>query len=321
MIVIWSMMVMSIAVIGLIEYMDTGLDEDILAEKDFQARKLAESGITLALHPQIEPGDPLLSQSVSATMRYEVTVTNEGARIAVNQLPVLNELRRVCRDLFNRWGLDLDKATALVDSIADWIDEDNNARIQGAEHDFYVTQGMPEFPANKPLQSLEQLLFVPGMEELDQLKPDWREAFTLYGDGKIDVHEASWELLSVLFITDGAYVDRLFKFRLGADGIRYTEDDERFEDLDDLRDFLQLEARKFAQVEPLLTLKHPVLRIESKGIVSDYAKTVIAVIGPGIRVLREKPELLRSTVVPIPPDSPIPTLNVESTNPSATLPD
>lgn len=317
---------MSIAVIGLIEYMDTGLDEDILAEKDFQARRLAESGITLALHPKIEAGDPLLSQSVSATMRYEVTISNEGARLAVNQLPIVPELRRVCRDLFNRWGLEMDKATALVDSISDWIDADNMTRIQGAENDFYVTKGVPEFPANKPLQSLEQLLFVPGMEELDQLKPDWRDAFTLYGDGKIDVHEAPWELLSILFITDGAYVDRLIKYRLGADGIRFTEDDERFDEVDDLKNFLQLEARKFVQVEPLLTIDHPIKRIESKGIVSDYAKTVIAIIGPGVRVLREKPELLQPSIATASPDddavaTSTETLDVESANTSATLSD
>ena len=54
---------------------------------------MAESGITLALHPKIEAGDPLLSQSVSQTMRYEVTISNEGARIAVNQLPIVPELR------------------------------------------------------------------------------------------------------------------------------------------------------------------------------------------------------------------------------------
>ena len=319
MIVIWSMMLMSIAVIGLVEYMDAGLDEDILAEKDFQARKLAESGITLALHPQILPGDPLLAQSVSATKSYRVTVSNEGARVAVNRLPALPELRRVCRDLFDRWGLDLDKSTALVDALADWIDPDNNARIQGAENDFYVLKGYPEFPRNKPFQSLEEMLFVPGMEDLDQLKPDWRSAFTLHGDGKIDIHEAPWELLSVLLITDGAYVDRVIKFRLGADGIRYTDDDERFEDLDEVQDFLQLEAAKFVRVEPLITLSHPIKRIESKGTVGDYSKTLIAIVGPGIRVLRERPEI-RKPVIALSKINAA-TTDVESPDNPASLPD
>lgn len=326
MIVIWSMMIMSLAVIGLVEYMDAGLDEDILSEKDFQARKLAESGITLALHPQIAPGDPLLAQSVSATRSYRVTMSNEGTRIAVNQLPALPELRRVCRDLFTRWGLDLDKATALVDALADWVDADNNARIQGAENDFYVIKGYPEFPGNRPFQSLEEMLFVPGMEDLDQLKDDWRDAFTLFGDGKIDIHEAPWELLSVLLITDGSYVDRIIKFRLGADGIRYTEDDERFADLDGVQNFLRLETAKFTQVQPLLTLAHPIRRIESTGTVGDYSKTLIAVVGPGIRVLREKPELRKPDpgvgtqpgATPAPPTAPT---DAQSPDNPATLPE
>jgi len=323
---------MSIAVIGLVDYMDAGLDEDILSEKDFQARKLAESGITLALHPQIQSGDPLLAQSVSAAKSYRVTMTNEGARIAVNRLPALPELRRVCRDLFERWGLDLDKSTALVDALSDWVDPDSDARIQGAENDYYVLKGYPELPGNRAFQSLEQLLFVPGMEDLDQLKPDWRDAFTLHGDGKIDIHEAPWELLSVLLITDGAYVDRVIKFRLGADGIRYTDDDERFEDLDQVQDFLQLEASRFMLIEPLLTLNHPIRRIESTGTVNDYSKTLIAIIGPGIRFLREKPEIrkpvftaaLAGPNVGATPDNPAATTattDVQSSINPATLPD
>ena len=310
---------MSIAVIGLVEYMDFGLDEDILAEKDFQARKLAESGITLALHPQIQAGDPLLAQSVSAAKSYSVTISNEGARLAVNQLPALPELRRVCRDLFGRWGLDLDKSTALVDCISDWIDVDNDARIQGAENDYYVALGFPEYPRNRPFDSLEEMLQVPGMEELDQLKPDWRDAFTLYGDGKIDIHEAPWELLSVLFITDGAYVDRVIKFRLGADGIRYTDDDERFASMAALSNFLQLEARKFARLQPLITLSHPIQRIESRGTVSDYSKTLIAIVGPGIRVLREKPEISKPFLAALPTDGS--SADPTTENPDAESPD
>lgn len=318
---------MSIAVIGLVEYMDSGLDEDIIAEKDFYARKLAESGITLALHAQIQAGDPLLSQSVSPTRSYNVSITNEGARLAVNQLPALPELRRVCRDLIGRWGFDLDKSTALVDCLADWVDADNDTRIQGAENDYYVVLGFPEFPRNRPFDSLEEMLLVPGMEGLDQLKPDWRDTFTLYGDGKIDVHEASGELLSVLFITDGAYVDQVIKFRLGADGIRYTDDDERFTDLVHLNSFLQMEQRRYVVVEPLLTVNHPIRRIESKGTVTDYSKTLIAIVGPGIRVLREKPEMGKPVIASVPTDGnagPSPTTetpDAQSPDTTTTLPD
>src|SRR6188768_1227517 len=84
--VLWAIMMMSFAVIGLVTNLSRGLDESIHAEKDFRARLLLQSSRVLAGHPDIEWGDPLLRQEVSSTSSYDVSINTEGERIALNLL-------------------------------------------------------------------------------------------------------------------------------------------------------------------------------------------------------------------------------------------
>ena len=84
--VLWAIMLMSFAVIGLISHLSRGLEESIYAEKEFRARLLLQSAQTLAMHPDIAWGDPLLRQHVSSASSYEVDLSTEGTRLAVNLL-------------------------------------------------------------------------------------------------------------------------------------------------------------------------------------------------------------------------------------------
>jgi hypothetical protein len=52
--VLWAIMLMSFAVIGLVAHLSRGLDESLHAEKEFRARLLLQSARTLAAHPEIE---------------------------------------------------------------------------------------------------------------------------------------------------------------------------------------------------------------------------------------------------------------------------
>ena len=119
--VLWAIMLMSFAVMGLVSHLSRGLDESIYAEKEFRARLLLQSARTLAVHPDIEWGDPLLHQWVSSASSYEVMMTTEGTRIAINQL-TNGVQRKFTQRLFQKWGMDEQQAETLTESIADWID-------------------------------------------------------------------------------------------------------------------------------------------------------------------------------------------------------
>jgi general secretion pathway protein K len=286
--VLWAIMLMSFAVIGLISHLSRGLDESIYAEKEFRARLLLQSARTLAAHPDIEWGDPLLHQDVSSVSSYEVFITTEGTRLAINQLATSATHRKFAQRLFEKWGMDSRQAGTLIDSIADWIDADERPRAYGAERDYYTRLGRSDLPYNRPLDSIDDLLLIRGSEELDLLRPDWRDFFTLYGDGTIDVHRASSEILEALFDVTDTEVSRFIRARTGPDGKPFTIDDPHFTTLAEVRRLLDVPPANYAAVAALLTLNHPVGRIECHARVGKVQRHLTIISGPGLNLVHEE---------------------------------
>lgn len=286
--VLWAIMLMSFAVIGLVSHLSRGLDESIYAEKQFRARLLLQSARTLAAHPAIERGDPLLKQPVSSVSSYEVTLTNEGVHLAINQLGTSGTQRKFARRLFEKWGMDSRKAQTLTDSIADWIDSSDRPRPQGAERDYYLPLGRPDFPYNRPLDNIDDVLLIRGSEELDHVRPDWRNFFTLYGDGTIDVHMASAEMLEVLFDVTPSEVGRFVSARRGPDGLPDTLDDPRFTSLAEVRRLVDVPQSNYAAVASLLTLDHPIKRTECLARAGRLERRLTILSGPGLYLIKEE---------------------------------
>ena len=291
--VIWATMMMAFAVLGLVDYLGRGTDEGILEAKRFRARQLAESGLVLARHPKVGPGDPLLVQQVAPGVSYAVRTGTEGTRIAVNRLAGSRGLQAVTRRLLEGWGFDPVVARSLVDALCDWTDGDAVVRRYGAEEEVYLQLGRADFPRNAAFRSLDELLWVPGMEELERRVPEWREWFTLYGDGKFDVNEMGVELGVAVFAVEPEMARELVLRRYGADGVPLTEDDERFTSLDQVRRLLDFGRSRFALLEPLLTLAHPVKRTESRATVGDQELTLVELSGGGVQRIYEQREVGR----------------------------
>jgi general secretion pathway protein K len=286
--VLWAIMLMSFSIIGLVTHLSRGLDESVYAEKEFRARLLLQSARVLAAHPAIERGDPLLRQPVSSATSYEVNLTTEGVNLAINQLGNSGIQRRVARRLFEKWGMDSRQAQTLTDSIGDWIDSNDRPRPQGAERDFYLPMGRPDFPYNRPFDNIDDLLLVRGFPDLDRLRPDWRSFFTLFGDGTIDLHMASAEMLAVLFDVTPSEISRFISARLGSDGLRNTIDDPRFTSLTEVRKLLDVPQDNYSAVASLLTLSHPIKRTECLARAGNLERRLTIISGPGLYLIREE---------------------------------
>ncbi len=285
--VLWAIMLMSFAVLGLVSNLSRGLDESIHAEKEFRARLLLQSARTLAAHPDIEWGDPLLSQWVSNTSSYEVFLTTEGTRLCINQL-TNSAQRDFAQRLFQKWGMDERQAETLTESINDWLDPGDRPRSHGAERDYYTTLGRPDLPYNRPFDNIDDLTMVRGAEELDNVRPDWREFFTIYGDGGIDLHRASAEMLAVLFDVTESEVSRFINARLGPDGLQDTIDDRRFATLAEARRVLDVPQANYNAVAALLVLDHPVKRTECLARAGSLERRLTIISGPAISLIREQ---------------------------------
>ncbi len=286
--VLAAIMLMSLSVMGLVNLLSRGLDESILAEKEFRARLLLDSARAIAAHPAIQRGDPLLRQQVSSATSYQINQTTEGSRLAINQLAANPQLRRLAQRLFEIWGLDSTQALTLTESIADWTDPDDLPLPSGAERDLYLALEHPDYPYNRPFETLDDLPLVRGTEEMERLQPDWRNYFTLYGDGAIDVHTAPSPLLEALFNVTPSEVSRLIRTRRGPDGIPDNEDDPLFKTLAEVRAVLDVPERNYRRGAALLTLAHPIRRTDCLVRAGSLERRLFLLTGPGLTITREE---------------------------------
>jgi type II secretory pathway component PulK len=286
--VLWAITMMSFAVIGLVTNLSRGLDESIYAEKDFRARLLLQSARVLAGHPEIEWGDPLLRQEVSSSSSYDVSINTEGERLALNQLATSPVHRQFARRLFEKWGMDAKAAQTLTDSIADWIDPADRPRDHGAERDYYTKSGRPDFPFNRPLTDVDDVMLIRGADELIRANPDWRSHVTLYGDGTIDVLRAREEMLVALFDVTPSEIRRYMTTRIGPDGIADTMDDPRYKTIAEVRALLDVPAPNYSAVSALLTLRHPITRVECHVRAGDMHRRMTIISGAGLLKISEQ---------------------------------
>lgn len=111
------------------------------------------------------------------------------------------------------------EAEEIVDSIIDWIDENDLEEDHGAESGYYLTQSPSYKARNGPITYPEELLLIRGMtkeifygnEEYEALS----EYITIAGrDGKININSAPAEILMLLDINmTRETADELIEFR------------------------------------------------------------------------------------------------------------
>jgi len=267
-----AVMALSLIAAGLYESSQASWEENTLARARYQAGILAESGLSVALHPEIEPGDIALRHEFAPGRSYEVRITSEGGRFPINSMTE-EKLRTAAVELFVLWGLDAATASRAADSIADWVDGNSDPLPNGAENSYYTGLDHPRFPANAAFTSLEQLPFVAGMDEVEKFQPFWRDHFTIRSDELIDFNAASRELIQAI---TGATVDAATNFvtvRNGDDGIAGTVDDKIFDDTGEVQSLLGMSESEWTEISALVTLSGTVKRIESTGRVGDFTET------------------------------------------------
>lgn len=236
----------------------------------FRARMLAESGLAIAMNPDVRPGDPILRQQVAPEEAFAVEITGEDGRLNPNVL-LQREDRDTLRRVFNYWGLPMLEADAVIDSLLDWVDADDFNRIRGAESKAYGRTG---FPFNRPFRSIEEMALVRGMQEVEAVYPRWRDWFSVYASGMLDLNEAEPEIISALTGADIRMAQQLRSRRIGMDGLLNTEDDAPMPDLVTALSVLGLPNSQSQNWQAILTVTSSTRRIISRAKVGDLERTV-----------------------------------------------
>jgi general secretion pathway protein K len=294
--VIWLIAILSLAAITTLRVIS--FDSEITTAKVHGSRalQLAEMGIAIGANPVVKRDDPILHRvDEENNEEIHVTLTSESARYNINTL-VLAEDKTLIRSIFIHWGMELDDAQALTDALTDWVDANEEVALNGAEVNEYNDMGRINQPFNRPFYDIEEMRLVRGMNEIELLRPDWRNWFTVWSSGTLDINEADAELISVAAEVTPEQASIIPSTVLGTDGIRDTEDDAPFQDIASALSLLGIDANSRQDIAQRFTLNDTTTRISSTARSGDSKRRIVTI----LRNRTGKPTLLSRTIEIIP---------------------
>jgi general secretion pathway protein K len=251
--VFWIMAILSLAVFAAVKVVYHDADVAASQINGFDALQAAERGIAVAVNPAIEKMDPLLDWSdEELDISYRARITSEAARFNINVI-LMRKDKQLLVDIFTDWGLELEDAQMIVDNLTDWIDPGDLTELNGAEVEWYESQGRPNHPFNRPFYNLDEMRLVKDMELLEQVQPRWRKWFTIWSEGKLDINEAKAELISAAAEVSIDDAQNLIDHVLGADLERDTEDDQPLNNIQEALVMLGVSDFQAPVVTPRLT--------------------------------------------------------------------
>ncbi len=294
--VLWLIAILSIAAITTLRVIS--FDAEITTAKVHGSRalQLAEMGIAIGANPVVKRNDPLLHRVDEANNEeIHVTLTSESARYNINTL-VLAEDKTLIRSIFIEWGVELDAAQALTDALSDWVDPDEEVALNGAEINEYTKLGRINQPFNRPFYDIEEMRLVRGMNEIERLRPDWRNWFTVWSSGTLDLNEADAELISVAAEVTAEQASIIPETVRGTDGIRNTEDDAPFQDIVSALSLLGIDANTRQDIAQRFTVNDTTTRISSTARSGESKRRIVTI----VKNRTGKPILLSRTIEIIP---------------------
>ncbi|MBV8533339.1 MAG: general secretion pathway protein GspK [Verrucomicrobia bacterium] len=267
--VLFAIMLLTGLITATVAFVKNDIDEYGAVNKEFKARQLAESGLAFGIHPQVQNQDrSLLEQQTPDGGRFQVTISSESTKLNINS--VLQAGRAdLLENLFTRWGVAPKAAEAAVEGLRKYLSDP--LRTQPALQSTSTAQLGPQFAA------VEEMSLVPEFGPIMEKQPDWANFFTIWGDGKIDVNLAEADMIELITGVSPATADQFVKYRWGPDGKPFTADDRVYTSMDEVRAALGMSPDQFQVVEGLLSLNSEVDRIESRGIIAGYEKTVVVI--------------------------------------------
>ncbi len=294
--VLWLIAILGMACVAALRVISFDMELTSAKVHGSRARQVAEMGIAVGSNHLVKRTDPLLHRAVGEDGEsFDVKVISEGDRFNINLL-LLQEDKSLIREIFVNWGLELDTAQEVTDALTDWVDADNNVALNGAEEDYYEKEGRINQPFNRPFYDIQEMGLVRGMDFVEYVRPDWRDWFTIWSSGKLDLNEASAEFIAAAAEIEIEQADIIPETVRGADGVRDTLDDVPFQDAGAALELLGVDSQGRPDIANRFTVNDATTRVESIG-TSAGAKYKISVI---LRNRTGKPILLERTEEIIP---------------------
>lgn len=154
-------------------------------------------------------------EGASRENSLQVSISDLSGLIPINSMiranddpssgPDSNRFREVLVRLLmsGEFGLiDEIRARTIADSLTDWLDSDDTPLPYGAENGYYLTLEKPYIARNGPVEFLDELLFVQGIDETllygNNEQRGLAEYIRILGSGKININTAPGQVFRSL---------------------------------------------------------------------------------------------------------------------------
>ncbi len=202
----------------------------------------------------------------------------------------------------------LEKAAGeLTGVILDWRDPDESEEWGGAESIYYMSRN-PAYPSkNGPFEAVEEMLLLKGMtRELffgketdsapdDENTPGFKDIFTVYGDGRINLNTAPAEVLKAIPGVKEATVEALLQYRRGSNQIDGDDDDRPLKEIGELKKIGYLNDYEFGLLAGWGKVRSSVFKVTAVasvdgGAVSQQIVAVLEKVTPQARIISWREE-------------------------------
>lgn len=277
--VLWVVAFMTTLLVVTLSLLKVDVDDNVAEVHGFTAWQQAHAGLSYGLHPKVKRDDPILqSPDTGYDDGYSVKIEPEASRLNINAVLTSNDQGTLV-NLFKLWGLEDKEVDLLVDSLIDWVDGDSLISLNGAEENYYLDLGFSDRPYNRTFRDLDELPLVRGFSLVENLKPNWRDYFTVWSNGPLDIHEALPELIAAAAAVEVSMAAEFRGFVAGDDSIMGTEDDILFSTVGEALDDLVSPAESRELIAQRFTTKGEILRIESEGYSGNFRYLIKVISG------------------------------------------
>ncbi len=294
--VLWLIAILSMACMATLRVISFDMELASAKVHGSRARQVAEMGIAVGSNPVVKRSDPLLRFNNGETGEsYEVKVTSEGGRFNINSV-ILQGDKDLIKSMFIDWGIELKAAQEIADALTDWVDAGDDEQLNGAEKKYYESVGRINQPFNRPFYDVDEVSLVRGMDLVEAVRPDWRNWFTIWSGGPLDLNEAPAEFIAAAAEISVDQADIIPETVRGTDGERDTLDDVPFQNAAAALDLLGIDANGRPDIAKRFTVNDTTTRIESIGFAEGAKRKITAI----VRNRTGKPALLERTEEIIP---------------------
>lgn len=275
-ITLWCVAIVAIVVVTLARVVSADVDTEKVRVKRFEARELALSGMAHGMNPKLERDSEFYYQKLPAGGEWHVRVIGETSRLNINAL-LADRDSRVLERLFRLWGVSDEDIRIVTDSLGDWVDRDGLARLNGAEREQLAGQDRYSLPENRNFRAVSEMARVRGMDAVAQAKPDWKDYFTVYGNGKIDIQDASADVLEAIGLTS-TQAEAIIEVRNGGDRLPGTADDAEIKDMNWVAEAAGIGPEQAGSLLQNFQTRAEPSRVESVGIIGGTRYRITSVL-------------------------------------------